>query len=108
MKLSEATELSHLLARVGSHLIQSVAFVEDHDTPENHQEYRKVVGKLMGDLFLDAMMPLYQRHPELLPDYLDGPYHFPESAYLPRFYGFETGAGTMDESKVPKDIISNG
>ena len=100
MTLSEAKELSHLLARVGSHLVQSVAFMEDHDTTENHQQYRDVVGKLMGDLFLDAMMPLYHRYPELLPDYLNGPYKFPESAYMPRFYGFETGAGTIGESRA--------
>ena len=52
MKPDEAKELSHVLARIGSHLMQSVAFVEDHDTPANFQEYRTVVGKLMGDLFL--------------------------------------------------------
>jgi hypothetical protein len=97
MKPEEAKELSHALARIGSHLMQSVEFVEDHDTPANFQEYRTVVGKLMGDLFLDAMMPLYTRYPELLPDYLDGPYKFPESAYMPRFYGFETGAGPIGD-----------
>jgi len=42
MKRSEATEPSHLLARVGSHLIQSVAFVDVDDAPGNHQEYRNI------------------------------------------------------------------
>ena len=96
MTLDEAKELSHVLACIGSHLVQSVEFVGDHDTPEHFQEYRAVVGKLMGDLFLDAMMPLYTRYPELLPNYLDGPYKFPESAYMPRFYGCETGAGPIE------------
>ncbi len=100
MTLSEAKELSHLLARIGSHLVQSAIFVEDHDTTENCSEYRKVVGKLMGDMYLDAMAPLYRRYPELLPDYLDGPYKMPESAYLPRFYGTETGAGPSNSQKA--------
>ena len=40
----------------------------------------------MGDMFLDAMSPLYKRFPELLPDYLNGPYKISDSAYLPNFY----------------------
>lgn len=86
MTPSEAKELSHLLARVGELLNQSAAFVRDHDNEENFIEYRTVVGKLMGDMFLDAMTPLYKRFPELLPDYLGGPYKIPESVYLPSFY----------------------
>jgi hypothetical protein len=86
MTPSEAKELSHLLARVGGLLNQSAAFVRDHDTEQNFIEYRTVVGKLMGDLFLDAMTPLYKRFPDLLPDYLGGPYKIPESAYMPLFY----------------------
>ncbi len=86
MKSSEAEELSHLLARIGAYLDQSTAFVQDHDSIENFSEYKRVIGKLMADLFLNAMTPLYERFPELLPDYLDGPHKIPESAYLPTFY----------------------
>jgi len=86
MTLDESKELSHLLERVGALLDQSAAFVRDHDTEENFIEYRTVIGKLMGDIFLDAMTPLYRRFPELLPDYLGGSYKIPESAYLPSFY----------------------
>lgn len=86
MTPSEAKELSHVLARVGALLDQSAAFVRDHDSEANFTEYRAVIGKLMGDMFLDAMTPLYRRFPELLPDYLGGPYKIPESAYLPSFY----------------------
>ena len=95
--LNEAKELSHLLARVGSHLLQSATFVRDHDSTENFEAYRTVIGKLMGDLYLDAMAPLYNRFPELLPDYLDGPYQSPDSTYLPKFYGSETGGGTNED-----------
>jgi hypothetical protein len=86
MTPNEAKELSHLLARVGALLDQSAAFVRDHDSEANFIEYRAVIGKLMGDMFLDAMSPLYRRFPELLPDYLGGPYKIPEEAYLPSFY----------------------
>ncbi len=86
MTPSEAKELSHLLERVGALLDQSAGFVRDHDSEANFIEYRTVIGKLMGDMFLDAMSPLYKRFPELLPDYLGGPYKIPESVYLPSFY----------------------
>ncbi|RYD35339.1 MAG: hypothetical protein EOP85_19090 [Verrucomicrobiaceae bacterium] len=86
MTPGEAKELSHLLARVGSQLDLSVAFVHDHDTTENFIEYRRVVGEMMGTMFLDLMTPLYARFPELRPDYLGGPYQIPGSAYLPVFY----------------------
>lgn len=83
MTSSEAKELSHLLAKVGGLLNQSAAFVRDHDSESNYRDYRTVIGRLMGDLFHEAMTPLYQRFPELLPDYLGGPYRIPESVFDP-------------------------
>ncbi len=97
MTPSEAKELSHLLARVAGLLNQSAAFVRDHDNEENFIEYRTVVGKLMGDMFLDAMTPLYRRFPELLPDYLGGTYKIPDSAYQPIFYSLD-GESSVDST----------
>jgi hypothetical protein len=98
MTFSEAEKLSHLLARIGAHLDQSVAFVRDHDSPENFHGYREVAGKLMGDMFLDAMTPLYSRFPELLPNYLGGPYEFPDSVYLPSFYDSDAKSSGVIET----------
>ena len=86
MNPEQAKELNHLLLRIGAHLDQSVAFVKDCDSDENFLRYREVVGELMGNLFCDALQPLWQRFPELLPDYLDGPYKVPASAYQPTFH----------------------
>jgi hypothetical protein len=45
----------------------------------------------------------------LLPDYLDGPYKIPDSTYLPRFYGSETGGGTNeDQSESTKETEQVG
>jgi len=98
MNSSQAKELSHLLARVGGLLNQSVAFVQDHDEEAYFLEYRTVVGKLMGEMFLDAMQPLYRRFPELLPDYLGGPYKIPESVYLPSFYDMSQRANADEDN----------
>jgi hypothetical protein len=88
MTPDQAKEISHLLLRIGAHLQQSAAFVRDHDTAENFTQYRDVVGKVLGDLYLDAMVPLYHRFPELQPDYLGGTYKIPESIYQPTFYDY--------------------
>jgi hypothetical protein len=102
MTPSEAKELSHLLERVGALLDQSAGYVRDHDSEANFIEYRTVIGKLMGDMFLDAMSPLHKRFPELLPDYLGGPYMIPESVYLPSFYHT-----TAEDSAIPGPTQKN-
>lgn len=94
MTSDQAKELSHLLLRVGAHLQQSTAFVRDHDTADNFTNYCKVVGKALGDLYLDAIVPLYHRFPELQPDYLGGSYKIPDSIYEPPFYDY--GSETDD------------
>ena len=101
MTPSEAKELSHLLARVGALLDQSAAFVRDHDSEENFLKYRAAVGKLMGDMFLDAMTPLYNRFPELLPDYLGGHYTIPKSVFQPAFY---ISASEPAVDSVPREL----
>ena len=98
MNPSQAKELSHLLSRVGGLLNQSVAFVQDNDDEAYFLEYRTVVGKLMGDMFLDAMQPLYRRFPELLPDYLGGPYKIPDSVFLPPFYDTSQRVDTDEDN----------
>jgi len=94
MKTTEAKELVHLFARIGAHLDQSVAFVESCDDEANFLEYRAFVGKLMGDLFLDGMQPLYNRFPELLPDYLNGTYKIPSEVLNPPFYNLNPPANS--------------
>ena len=86
MDSGQARELNLLLLRISAHLEQSAVFVKGHDSEENFLKYRKVVGEVMGNLFCDALNPLWQRFPELRPDYLDGPYQVPASAYEPSFY----------------------
>jgi len=97
MKTDKAKELVHLFARIGAHLDQSVAFVEGCDDQARFLEYRTFVGKLMGDLFLDGMQPLYHRFPELLPDYLGGTYKIPSEVLEPPFYPLNSQPNPKDE-----------
>jgi hypothetical protein len=100
MHRDDAEKLSVLLLRIGGYLNQSTAFVRDHDDEAEFLEYRRVVGKLMGDLYLDLMEPLWRRFPELRPDDMDGPYKTSKEMYEPLFYDYVTAT---DHAKKPAD-----
>jgi hypothetical protein len=53
MDKEAAEKLSIMIMQINAKLDQSVAFVRDHDTEDNFKEYRQVVGKIMGSLYLD-------------------------------------------------------
>jgi hypothetical protein len=86
MTRNEAEKLSRLFLKIGGDLNQSIAFVQHHDSEEEFIQYRQVAGKLMGDLYLDAMEPLWKRFPDLRPDDMGGPYKLSEDVYEPFFY----------------------
>lgn len=86
MELDKAKELLHLFARIGGYLNQSVAFVQDCDDEAQFLEYRTRIAGLMAGVFDEGMRPIYKRFPELLPDYLGGPYEIPQDVYFPLFY----------------------
>lgn len=47
--------------------ITSVALVRDRGTPEEFQVCRRAVGKIVADILLEIMNPLYAVHPDLKP-----------------------------------------
>ena len=86
MNIQEAEELSILLMQISGKLDQSVRFVLDKDTNSNFETYRLNVGKIMGELYLDMLRPLWDRYPELLPEDMGGPYKINPKIYEPSFY----------------------
>lgn len=62
-----AREISELMLDYGGKLDKSVALVREKCTSEEFQEYRRAVGKVMGEILLDVLNPLYQSHPSLKP-----------------------------------------
>ncbi|MDH4318641.1 MAG: hypothetical protein OEV64_09650 [Desulfobulbaceae bacterium] len=86
MDKEAAEKLSILLMQINAKLDQSIAFVRDNDTEENYHEYRQVVGKIMGSLYLDIEEKLWMQYPELRPKKMNGPYELPENIFEPIFY----------------------
>ena len=82
----EAEELSVLLMQVSGKLDQSVRFVMDKDAKENFESYRSNAGKVMGEIFLEMLQPLWERYPELRPKEMGGIYEVNPQIYEPHFY----------------------
>lgn len=62
-----ARQIGDLMVEFGRRLDASVAIVRDRGTPEEFQVYRRAVGKVMADMLLEIMNPLYAKHPNLKP-----------------------------------------
>jgi hypothetical protein len=50
-----------------SKLDESVALVRDECSAEELKKYRRAVGKVMGEILLEVLNPLYAKHPALKP-----------------------------------------
>jgi hypothetical protein len=66
-----AKQVSRLLLHCCSNLDQSVSLVMESCDKQEFQEYRKIIGDVMGVLFLDILDHVYKLHPDLKPDELD-------------------------------------
>jgi hypothetical protein len=62
-----AQEISKLMLDCGAKLDASVALVKKECGVKEFEAYRNAVSKIMTDMLLDVMNPLYRRHPEIKP-----------------------------------------
>ena len=86
MTADEAEKLSVLLLRTSNDLVQSIGYVRDHDCEAAFLEYRKSTGKVMGEIYLGLLEPLWKRFPDLRPEQDGGPYKVQPEIYKPDFY----------------------
>ncbi len=62
-----AREINLLMLKIGADIDKSIAMVKDNCTQEEFEAYRKAAGKIMGDMLLEVMNPIYKTHPDLKP-----------------------------------------
>jgi hypothetical protein len=62
-----AKQISELMQDCSARLDSSVALVRDECGAEELQTYRRAVGKVMGEILLEVLNPLYAKHPALKP-----------------------------------------
>ena len=71
MKHEIAEVVSALILEFGRKLDESVALVADTEPDQNEvQRYKNSVGRILADMLLEIMNPLYAEHPELKPSQL--------------------------------------
>ncbi len=78
-EIAEKTSLAMQMASslVNSHLqnLQGVL------PKEEFNEYAHKTGKVMGEIYVEILRPLWEEHPELLPKQMDGEYAVNEQMY---------------------------
>jgi hypothetical protein len=62
-----AKEISDLMIEFSGRLDGSIATVRDQCSPEEFAAYRCAVGRIMGEMLLEVLNPLYAEHPLLKP-----------------------------------------
>lgn len=65
--LDVAARVSQLMLDCSAELNSSISLVRDECGPEEFGKYRLAVGKVMGEILLEILNPLFEVHPELKP-----------------------------------------
>jgi hypothetical protein len=66
-----AREVSKLMLEFGAELDATLVKVQSECSTQEFTQYRTAVGKVMGEMLLEIMNPLYDAHPNLKPKELD-------------------------------------
>jgi hypothetical protein len=70
MEKSVAEKVLALMLEYSGKLDASVQLVKDSCTEQEFLDYRRAVGKIMGEMCVEIMWPIFKEHPELEPDEL--------------------------------------
>ena len=65
-----AAELEALLRNVSANLDKSIRIVKEGESEEEFVRYRKLVGRMMGEIFTEVLQPIYSQFPDLAPEAL--------------------------------------
>jgi hypothetical protein len=66
-----AQHISDLMIEFGGRLDSSIQVVAGRCSQEELQVYKRAVGKVLGEMLLEIMNPLYRVHPSLKPQGLE-------------------------------------
>jgi len=62
-----AEQISKLMLETGAGIDDSIGLVKDQCTEKEFQSYRKAAGRVMGEILLEILNPIFKEHPELKP-----------------------------------------
>jgi hypothetical protein len=70
MKKETAQQISLLMLEFSAKLNESVELVAAEGDANDTKYYKTIVGKLMGEMLIEIMNPIYKEHPDLKPPQL--------------------------------------
>ena len=76
--------------QLNAKLDQSVAFVIDKELEEMFDNYKLIIGQIMGSLYLDVEEKIWGKFPELRPVEMDGEFKINKDIFEPKFYERKT------------------
>ena len=68
---SVAQQISELMLEYSGRINESILLVQETCSPQEFKTYRLAAAKVMGEMLLEVMNPLYREHPDLKPKGLD-------------------------------------
>lgn len=68
MKHEVAEKVVAIMQSVTKAMDESISLVQQQCPDEEFAEYRKAAGQVMGYLFTDIVRPIFQEHPDLVPE----------------------------------------
>ena len=63
-----ANEVLKTMQQCSAALDGSIRLVMDTCSEQEFKAYRKIIGQIMGAIYLDVKQPLHQRYPDLEPE----------------------------------------
>lgn len=70
MERATAEKIEKIMRGVSGELDESIRIVRDNTSEQEFARYRRLVGKLMGEIFVELLQPIYSQYPELTPENL--------------------------------------
>ena len=71
MTKDTAKKLSDLMVSISYQFTESLGIVEDAESGADYEQYREAVSKVMMDMLVEIMNPLYAEHPDIKPKELE-------------------------------------
>jgi hypothetical protein len=69
--ISVAQQVSDLMIEFSARIERSILTVQENCSPEEFKTYRLAAAKILAEMLLEVMNPLYTEHPDLKPAGMD-------------------------------------
>lgn len=67
---NSAYKVNKMMLNIGKDLDQSITDIQDYLSESELNKYKLAIGKVMSEMLFEIMNPIYEEHPELIPQEL--------------------------------------